>query len=190
MAALVSKHLHTYLQHDNMYVIGYIPVMFFNICSTDPGTQVQKLRRTSPIKDTHTAKVETLTKEKEGKHKGDGDETSMLTFMHGPDLLTELAHEVSQLKMQLQKLTTAPLAKVRACYRWYGWQWFSLLFVPVSFTYFFVTFTWRALFKHSPWPLPVLLVQQVSENNNTLCILLILLYPKQQLHFAVKTHSF
>ena len=40
--------------------------------------------------------------------------------MHGPALLTELAVEVSQLKMQLQKLTTAPLAKVHACYRWYS----------------------------------------------------------------------
>ena len=37
--------------------------------------------------------------------------------MHAPALPTELAHEVKQLKMQLQMLTTALLAKVHACYR-------------------------------------------------------------------------
>ena len=35
-----------------------------------------------------------------------------MTSMHGPALLTELAFENSQLKIQLQMLATAPLAKV------------------------------------------------------------------------------
>ena len=41
--------------------------------------------------------------------------TSLLTSMHGPALLTEMALEINQLKMHLQKLTTVALAKVHAC---------------------------------------------------------------------------
>ena len=94
--------------------------MFSIVSFADSGAQVQSLKRTSPISHIHTAQVEALMKDKEGKHEGDFDTTSLLTCIHGPALLTELALENSQLKMQLQKLTTAPLAKVRACYRWYN----------------------------------------------------------------------
>ena len=65
-----------------------------------------------PISDIHSAQIETLIKEKESKHEGDFDEKSLLTCVHGPALLTELAHEVNQLKKQLQKQTTVPPAKV------------------------------------------------------------------------------
>ena len=75
---------------------------------------MHRLRRTSPIREIQFAQFETLIKDKEGKHEGDCDETSLLTGMHGPALLTEMAVEISQLKSQLQKLTTIPLAKVHA----------------------------------------------------------------------------
>ena len=80
---------------------------------------MQRMRRISPSKDTHTVQVEILIRDKEGQHEGHFtcDETSLLTCMHDPALFTELALQVDQLKTQLQKLTTAPLAKVRACYR-------------------------------------------------------------------------
>ena len=46
------------------------------------------------------------------KHAGNCDETSLLTCMHGPALLTEVALEVDQLKKQWQELSTVHLAKV------------------------------------------------------------------------------
>ena len=66
------------------------------------------------ISDIHSAQIETLIKEKESKHEGDFDEKSLLTCVHGPALLTELAHEVNQLKKQVQKLTTIPPTQVHA----------------------------------------------------------------------------
>ena len=77
-----------------MYVISKIPVMYvFHSSSADSGAQVQRLRKTSPIRNIHIAQVETLIKDKEGQHEGDCtcDETSLLynhTCMHGPCSLT------------------------------------------------------------------------------------------------------
>ena len=74
--------------------------------------QVQRFRKTSPIRDIPTVQVETLIKDKEGQHEGDGDKTSLLNFIHDPAILTELALQIDQLKEQLQKTTTVPFAKV------------------------------------------------------------------------------
>ena len=76
---------------------------------------MQRLRRTSPISDRHSAQIETLTSENKSKHEGDFDMTSLCTSMRGSVLLTELSHRVNQLEEQLQKLTTVPPAKVHAC---------------------------------------------------------------------------
>ena len=56
----------------------------FHSSSADSGAQVQRLRKTSPIRDIHIAQVETLIKDKEGQHEGDCtcDETSLLYNLH------------------------------------------------------------------------------------------------------------
>ena len=73
---------------------------------------MQRLRKTSPIRDIPIAQVETLIKDKEGQREGDGDETSLLTFIHDPAIFTELTLQIYQLKEQLQKLPNVPFAKV------------------------------------------------------------------------------
>ena len=56
-----------------------IPVMCFITSLADYGAQV---------KDIHIAQVETLIKRNKGKHEEDCDETSLLTSIHGPAILT------------------------------------------------------------------------------------------------------
>ena len=92
---------HTLCKH----VFGY---------TTELGAQVQKLRRFSPVKEAQTAHVETLIKDKEGKHTQQLDQTILQDCMHDPALHTEMALEINQLKKQLEMLMEYPFAKVHA----------------------------------------------------------------------------
>ena len=58
--------------------------MFSIISVSDSGAQVQRMRRTSPVRDIHIAQFETLIKGKEGQHEEDWtcDETSLLYDLH------------------------------------------------------------------------------------------------------------
>ena len=76
---------------------------------------MQRLGRTSSLRDIHIAQVETLIKDKEGNHKGDFDETNLLTCIHDPALTTVMALQINQLKEQLQNVTTVPLGEVCTC---------------------------------------------------------------------------